>query len=365
MQKVTRGRTGRIYLDYRQCKRFLKKNGVDSIEAYRVFYLTTELLKGVRVPKEPEKTYSKEWRGWGEFLGLKKVMEIPEPEEKEGITLEDLEAQEKREFNCLRRYARKLRIKYKNHWNWVLKNDSRINSLGKHPSQIYSSIWAGMTDFLGEQYTGEYRYRTYQEAKEIGIALGVKGQKEWFSRHDKGIIPYDYPRHPEVLYKEEWNGWCDFLDKDREGMKIESIKPQRSGFLKYDAAKKVVQKLKIVGMRDWHRRKHLVTRRVPRIPDDTYIRTGEWVSYTDFFGEQYGARHRELVKNNLEALEEEKLRPKVVTYVEARNILRELGVKDSREYRELCIKGKRPKGVPYNLERVYRNDWKGWGEFLC
>jgi hypothetical protein len=53
----------------------------------------------------------------------------------------------------------------------------------------------------------------YNEAKEYAIKHNITTAKEWF-KHAKEfkIIPY----HPERIFKKDWNGWYEFLNKTND-----------------------------------------------------------------------------------------------------------------------------------------------------
>lgn len=55
---------------------------------------------------------------------------------------------------------------------------------------------------------------------------------------------------------------------------------------------------------------------------------------------------------------------KFVTYDEARVMLKLYKISSMREFRLMGREGKRPSTIPSNPERHYKDDWKGWPNFL-
>ena len=48
----------------------------------------------------------------------------------------------------------------------------------------------------------------------------------------------------------------------------------------------------------------------------------------------------------------------------ARDFVRTLNLKSIFEWRDFCKSGKKPEDIPANLERVYKEEWKGFTDFL-
>jgi hypothetical protein len=52
-----------------------------------------------------------------------------------------------------------------------------------------------------------------------------------------------------------------------------------------------------------------------------------------------------------------------VSFTEAKNIVKQMGIKTSTQWFELCSKGERPPEIPFNPKEYY-SEWHGWTEFL-
>jgi hypothetical protein len=58
------------------------------------------------------------------------------------------------------------------------------------------------------------------------------------------------------------------------------------------------------------------------------------------------------------------LRMKFRPFTEARDYVRNLGLKNQEDWRRYCKSGKRPRDIPANPQKVYKDDWKNLGDWL-
>ena len=122
------------------------------------------------------------------------------------------------------------------------------------------------------------------------------------------------PRYPSDYYKDKgWINWYDFL-----GYK-------RFDWLSYEEAKKIIQKLKIRDGGTFGRlhREGKIPKGIPATPHDVYKDEG-WNGWPDFLGND---------KNSVYSTTRE-----LLSFKDARRIIRTLGIKTEKEYR---ILGKR------------------------
>lgn len=52
------------------------------------------------------------------------------------------------------------------------------------------------------------------------------------------------------------------------------------------------------------------------------------------------------------------------SFKDARAFARSLRILSSQEWRKYCSSGKRPVDIPYSPDQVYKKEWKGWKDFL-
>ncbi len=93
----------------------------------------------------------------------------------------------------------------------------------------------------------------------------------------------------------------------------------------------------------YKRTKKFLPRKFPRIPDEYFLRKGTWKGWGDFLG-----------------YPEQKKSRFYLNYRDACRVVRETGIKNSKEY----LRWKeRPTNMPSRPEYFYK-EWNGWKEFL-
>lgn len=88
-----------------------------------------------------------------------------------------------------------------------------------NPQQVYKSEWVGIRDWLGVE---EAEYLAFKKCRSFIRRLKLKSMRE-FRAYAKGALkekllppfPTNIPRNPQVVYKNEWVDWYDFLGKKR------------------------------------------------------------------------------------------------------------------------------------------------------
>ncbi len=86
---------------------------------------------------------------------------------------------------------------------------------------------------------------------------------------------------------------------------------------------------------------------IPVTPDKTYLNQG-WKGWNDFLGSKISPY------NNSE----------FVSFTTAKEIVRAEGITNNREWREYCSNGKKPINIPSAPDKKYKDEWKGWADFL-
>jgi superfamily II DNA or RNA helicase len=116
----------------------------------------------------------------------------------------------------------------------------------------------------------------------------------------------------------------------------------------YEEAKKYVRQLKLQNMKEWVK---LINSRnffadIPKAPDVVYKK--HWQSWGDFLGTGR-------VANQLR---------KYRTYKDAKKYACSLKLKNVSEWTEHCKSKNFPNDIPVASDRIYKKQWKSWGEFL-
>jgi len=141
-----------------------------------------------------------DWKGWGDFLGTGNVAS-------RNKTF--------RAFNEAREYARELDLNGFHEWNQWCNTGDRPGDIPSSPRGVYRNEWTGWGDFLG---TGNpaprsHVWRPFDEARELVRGLGLKSFVNWRAWLNSGNCPVDIPRSPRSVYRDEWKGFRDFLQR--------------------------------------------------------------------------------------------------------------------------------------------------------
>ena len=158
-------------------------------------------------------------------------------------------------------------------------------------------------------------------------------------------FPINIPKEPNTYYFGiGWDKWCDFLgSKQRTKLKE---------YVTYEEAYSYSSKLNLKNTKEWY----LMSKNgenpnnIPRKPSDVYKNKG-WVSWGVFLNTGFVAS---MLIRNL-----------VVSYSEAKEIIKPCELKSNKEWRSF-VKQKKfiDMNIPKTPERVYKNEWVSWGDFL-
>lgn len=86
-------------------------------------------------------------------------------------------------------------------WKEFAKN----KSLPTHPNRTFKSDWVSWEDFLNKKSSRGY---IYKDCVEFVKEFKIKTKKDWYEYASKYKLPY----HPNRKFKNEWNGWGEFLN---------------------------------------------------------------------------------------------------------------------------------------------------------
>ena len=257
------------------------------------------------IPKSPAISFKNEWESWSEFLDNKK-----------NLSYEDA-----------KKFA--LSMKLTSHKDWIRLSHTKNFPLNipKNP-QVFYKNWENWNKFLGNTY------RSYKEAKKYAQSLKLKNNKEWRLHKKSRKGPKDIPAIPEPVYKNEWEGWSEFLGN-------------RKTFRSYKDAKKYAQSLKLKSGKEW-----ITYSKSKNFPKDIQVHADrfykeEWEGWGTFLGTGNIA-----VSNR-----------KFKSYNDAKKYAQSLNFR----YLSDWIKHTKSKNFPTDIPkqpRVYKKEWKGWPDFL-
>ncbi|MBI4680138.1 MAG: hypothetical protein HY753_02710, partial [Nitrospirae bacterium] len=270
-----------------------------------------------------------------------------------------------RPFEEAREFVRGVGLR--THAEWRKYCEGQLSEKGIKPSDIpddprylyQASGWISWGDWLGTDYIAHQfsRYRPFTEARAYVHTLDLKKQKEWslYSRgkiRGKGTRPDDIPGQPRRVYKDKWKGWGDWLGTG-------NIHPRQIKWRPFIKAVAFVNTLGLKNGKEWSQyckglllRKGIKPSDIPANPASAYKNKG-WKGMGYWLGTGIVATWKRQYR----------------LYPEARLFVHKLKLNSSKEWREYCRgkllqKGVKPEDIPSEPSHVYKDEWKGWGDWL-
>ena len=327
------GSRGRAWVDFDKARGYARSLGLESEKEWRE--LSKSGQRPPDIPANPDRVYKgKGWLSWGDFLGFNEGYAVGE----------------RRGFEEARDYARNLELKSVKEWREWRNTKERPQDIPASLDIVYDGKgWKSMGDFLGYRpgYV-EGEWRSFEEARDYVRSLGFKSKKNWLEWSKSGQRPSDIPSAPDRVYKEEgWLSWGDFLGYNKGHIAKKRSSTKRRSFAE---ARDYVRSFGLKSKIEWWEWSKSGQRPsdIPSCPELVYKGRG-WKSWGDFLGfdEGYdaGAEWR--------------------SFEDARDCAKRLGSKSKKQWHDWSRSGERPRDIPANPDRVYKNEgWKSWGDFL-
>jgi superfamily II DNA or RNA helicase len=361
------------------------------------------------IPAGPDGVYSEKWKDWADWLGHSRRIGGWRP------------------FNDARDYARKLKLRSRTQWNAVATDRTHTNrhklpnDIPSYPNNVYEE-WIGWWDWLG---TGNRRgrWRSFSSARTLSRKLGLTSEAQfirWRCGQLKHRIkcPSDMPMHPDRVYT-EFDGWPEFLcftpitwlpfDQARRfvrrlklrnqkeyrdwvtgrlsgrGLPVKpdniptspnqiysdqwqglndflgTPKPRNIGrtWRLFRQAREYVRSLELTSYLEYKEWSNGKLKNKPSFPDGipahpygAYGKEKEWKGISDFLGSKPSGKYMQMWP-----------------FAKARNFVRTLRLTSRTEYTTWTgagLKGvpERPPEIPVVPSKKYRNQWRGWDDWL-
>ena len=243
-------------------------------------------------------------------------------------------------FEEAREYVRSIKLKTIYDWRDFCGTKFFPKDIPKAPDHYYRNQgWMNYNDWLGSK-----QYRSFEAAKEFARTLNIKSSKDWAQQYEKGTIPSNIPLSPNSVYiKSGWVSWGDWLGS-------EYVANQQRVYKKHNVAKSFIKKLGLKSVAEWkdYCKSGKKPQDIPNNPDQFYKDEG-WIGFGDWLGTGTIAPHKMHFRQ----------------FSEARKFVHRLNLKSSTEWSEYSKSPKRPRDIPGNPGRVYKNNgWKGYGDWL-
>ena len=162
-------------------------------------------LKKLRedIPREPQKYFKNEWKGWSEFLGSQYI-------DKYKIKFVSYEEAKK--------FVQPLKLSGQRAWFKLAKLKKIPQGIPINVVRIYKNHWISWGEFLGNGRISRHSYifKSYEDAKKFAQSNNIKSSAEWIKLAKEKKLPDDIPHTPDKLneYKPHWKGWGEFLNNE-------------------------------------------------------------------------------------------------------------------------------------------------------
>ena len=316
------------FMNFEEAQAFIWSEGIQTRREFEAWSRSGKRPEDF--PANPQRTYKKEWAGWGNFLETGNISN----RKKEFMSFEDAKT-----------FIRNEGIQTRMEFEAWKRAGKRPEDFPSNPHRTYKEEWTGWVDFLG---TGNIaprrkkRFMSFKKAKTFIRNQGIQTSAEFKEWKRSGKRPKDFPSAPDLTYKEEWTGWNNFLGTG-------NIAPSRKKrFMSFKKAKTFIRNQGIQSSAEFKKWKRSGKRPkdFPSSPDLTYKE--EWTGWGDFLGTgNISNRNKEFMN-----------------FEEAKTFIRNEGIQTNAEFQEWKRSGKRPEDFPSFPEQAYKEEWTGWGNFL-
>lgn len=314
------------WLPFEEAREFVRELGLENLIEWQTYINLESAI--THIPKAPWAYYKNlGWISFGDWLGTGNIAS-------QNINY--------RPFSEAREYAHALNLK--NHSEWLRHcKMHKPKDLPSYPSQTYKNKgWKGIGDWLGYESHLDKVFLPYEKAKLEVQRLGVKSMNEWREYYKKNKTK-GLPSAPNVTYKNSgWKGFGDFF-----GTNI--VAHYNKKFRDFESARDFAHSLKLKSVSEW--REYCKTGDKPKdisgSPHNTYKNEG-WVSYGDWLGTGAVADGKQEWRS----------------FEEAKTFVRGLKLKSKEDWMRFAKTNEKPKDIPTTANRVYKDEWKGWADFL-
>ncbi|MDH3203339.1 MAG: hypothetical protein OEL81_01510 [Nitrosopumilus sp.] len=180
------------FLSYEDAKKIIIRYKIHTGKEYRNLAKAGKLPKGI--PRDPRKSYKKEFSSWGEFLGTGKI------------------ANQNREFLSYKeakKQIQKLKVSTLRQWQKKVKEGSIPKNIPTLPPRKYKKEWISWGDFLGTQNKAprDIDYLPFDQAKKLYQKIAkennIKTLIQWEEYLKTHKLPQNLPRQPQTAYSQE------------------------------------------------------------------------------------------------------------------------------------------------------------------
>lgn len=188
------------FRSFEKAKNFVNTLKLKSINEWKDY--TKSGLKPDDIPSNPNTSYQKKgWKNFNDWLGTNNAA----PGSIHYRNYE--EAKKQIESDGVNSYDK---------WKVYCENGRKPNDIPTTPDRIYKNKgWINWKYFLGSLNNPPKKRKNlpYKDAKAFAAKMGIKSESQWREICKSKDFPKEMPKSLEKVYKTEWNGWADFLEK--------------------------------------------------------------------------------------------------------------------------------------------------------
>ncbi|MDC0154587.1 hypothetical protein OAJ02_07670, partial [Nitrosopumilus sp.] len=317
------------FLIFNDARKFARELKLKSRKEWEIYCKSGK--RPDNIPNSPLNSYKNSgWVGWGDFLGTGNIAPS---------NIQYLQFQEAKKF------VRSLKFQSSNEWRKYCKSGDKPEDIPSNPQQVFKNKgWINWGDWLGTGNIANYNktYRSFNEAREFVRSLGLKTGKEWQEYCKLGEKPDDIPGNPNRHYKKEWIGIGDWLGTG-------NIANRNRVYLPFNEARKFVRSLKLKGDKDWRKycksgnKPHNIPNHANEIyKNDGYVDLGDWLGTGNI------ANYKKQWQN----------------FSTAKKFVKKLRFTSRKDWIEYCKSGNKPHNIPSYPEQTYKNEWRGYDDWL-
>ena len=249
-----------------------------------------------------------------------------------------------RDFESAREFVRKLNLKGQKEWGEYCISGNKPDDIPSNPNTTYKKEWIRTGDWLGTGTVSTHQrvYRSFDEARNFVRTLNLKNRGEWRDYCKSGNKPDDIPTEPWNTYKKDYNGWGDFLGTG-------TIANRDKTYRSFESTIEFVRSLGLKSAREWEKYSSSGNKPddIHPTPSKKYKNKG-WTTWGDFLG-----------TDNISSKDRQ-----YRSFEDVKKFAQSLNLKSRMGWEKYSKSGKKPEDVPFLPRRTYKEEWKGWGNFL-
>ncbi len=256
------------YLSFRRARTFARTLALKQVSDWPTYAASSD--KPDEIPSCPEQVYADfGWVDYYDWLGLGKKPSV-----------------EYLSYEAAKQYVHQLKLKDKAAWLAYANSNKRPNNIPKYPYDVYRDKgYKGMGDWLNSGYLDArmIQYRPFTKARAWVRKQKIKTVDEWLSFARSNQLPHDIPRTPNIVYKDQWKSYPDWLGN--KGSPKPTYRPERNVKINRDfkSARAFVRRLNLKTGIEWkdYTRSGACPLDIPSYPNRVY---SEWISMADWLG---------------------------------------------------------------------------------